>query len=160
MLVTPEGFARDRWRRLAAADDVDSALAGSRVIVPLDRLDAALAAGLDGVGAELAADSDPGPALPRLRSLQLIVLRFASFTDGRGFSLACRLRRLGFAGRLRAAGHVIPDQWAFLRDCGFDEVEIDDALAARHGEAAWRAAGQAMSGSYQRRLAGERRAGC
>lgn len=153
-LVTPEGFAPDRWRRLAA----DEPLAGSRVIVPLARLDEALVAGLAGIGVELAADADLGLVLRRLRSLQLIVLRFESFTDGRGFSLARRLRQFGFGGRLRAAGHVIPDQWAFLRDCGVDEVEIDDGLAARQGETAWRTAAGAITGSYQRRLVGERRA--
>jgi uncharacterized protein (DUF934 family) len=149
-LVTPEGFVLDRWRRL----DAGAELVGSRVVVPLARLDEALAAGLDGVGVELAADADLGLVLRRLRSLDLIVLRFESFTDGRGFSLARRLRQFGFTGRLRAAGHVIPDQWAFLRDCGVDEVEIDDALARRQGEAAWRAAAGAITGSYQRRLAG------
>jgi uncharacterized protein (DUF934 family) len=149
-LVTPEGFAPDRWRRI----DADAPLRGSRVIVGLDRLDAALAAGLDAVGVEIAADTDLALLLRRLRSIALVVLRFESFTDGRGFSLARRLRQLGYGGRLRAAGHVIPDQWGFLRDCGVDEVEIADDLAARHGETAWRAAGNAITGSYQRRLAG------
>jgi len=151
-LVTPEGFAPDPWTRL----DDDAPVAGSRVIVPLARLDEALAAGIDGVGVELAADADLALLLRRLGSLQLIVLRFASFTDGRGFSLARRLRQFGFSGRLRAAGHLIPDQWSFLRDCGVDEVEIADALAARQGEAAWRGAGGAITGSYQRRLAAGR----
>lgn len=153
-LVTPEGFAPDPWTRL----DADAPVVGSRVIVPPERLDAALAAGIDGVGVELAADADLGLVLRRLRSLQLIVLRFESFTDGRGFSLARRLRQFGFTGRLRAAGHLLPDQWPFLEDCGVDEVEIANALAERQGEAAWRAAGAAITGSYQRRLVGERRA--
>ena len=153
-LVTSEGFAPDRWRRL----DTEAELTGHRAIVPLERLDEALARGLDGIGVELAADADLGLVLRRLRSLQLIVLRFESFTDGRGFSLARQLRQFGFTGRLRAAGHVLPDQWPFLRDCGVDEVELDDALAERQGEAAWRAAAGAITGSYQRRLAGDRRA--
>jgi uncharacterized protein (DUF934 family) len=149
-LVTPEGFAPDRWRRLGG----DDPLAGARVVVPPERLDAALAAGLAGVGVELAGDADLGLVLRRLRSLDLIVLRFAGVTDGRGFSLARRLREFGFAGRLRAAGHLLPDQWAFLRDCGVDEVELDDAVAERQGEAAWRAAAGAITGSYQRRVSG------
>jgi uncharacterized protein (DUF934 family) len=153
-LVTPEGFAPDRWRRL----DAEAPLAGHRVIVPPDRLDEALAGGLAGIGVELAADTDLGLLLRRLRSIELIVLRFESFTDGRGFSLARQLRRFGFTGRIRAAGHLIPDQWAFLSECGVDEVELDDGLAGRQGEAAWRAAAGAITGSYQRRLVGERRA--
>lgn len=153
-IVTTEGFTRDRWRRAEA----DAPLTGNRVIVPPERIDEALVAGIDGVGVELAADADLGLLVRRLRSLDLIVLPFASFTDGRGFSLARQLRRLGFDGRLRAAGHVIPDQWAFLQECGVDEVEIDDALAQRQGEGAWRNARTAIGGSYQRRLVGERRA--
>ncbi len=153
-LITAEGFAPDRWRRLGD----DDAVVGARLIVPLARLDEALAAGVDGVGVELAPDADLTLLLRRLRSIELVALRFASFADGRGFSLARRLRRSGFAGRLRAAGHLIPDQWAFLRDCGVDEVELDDALAARHGESAWTTAATAITGSYQRRLAGGVRA--
>jgi uncharacterized protein (DUF934 family) len=149
-LVTPEGFAPDPWRRLGG----DDPLTGARVVVAPERLDEALAAGIVGVGVELAGDADLGLVTRRLRSLDLIVLRFAGVTDGRGFSLARRLRAFGFTGRLRAAGHLLPDQWAFLRDCGVDEVELDDALAERQGEAAWRAAAGAITGSYQRRLAG------
>ena len=69
--------------------------------------------------------------------------------DGRGFSIARRLRAMGYAGRLRAAGPLIPDQLRAARRVGFDEVELPDAVAARQGEAAWRLRPQ---GSYQARL--------
>lgn len=59
--------------------------------------------------------------------LRLIALRFPSFADGRGFSIARLLReRHGFQGELRAIGHILPDQAAFLRDSGFDAIEIPD----------------------------------
>jgi len=150
-LVTDEGFAHDRWRR-----PTDDEPLGAEVclIVPLQRLDEALAAGVDPVGVELRADADLALLIRRLHSIALIALRFESFADGRGFSLARRLRALGYRGRLRAAGHIIADQWAFLRSCGVDEAEIDDELARRQPEASWRRARAAISGSYQSRLAG------
>lgn len=60
-----------------------------------------------------------------------------SFADGRGFTLATLLRMRGHLGLLRAAGHVIADQYAMARRAGFDEVEISDELAARQPEGDW-----------------------
>ncbi len=57
--------------------------------------------------------------------------RFPSFSDGRGLSLAKRLRRAGFKGTLRASGPLIADQFREALDCGFDEIELPDAMAAR-----------------------------
>lgn len=100
----------------------------------------------------LANDDAPETLAPYFDKIVLIAVAFPSFADGRGFSIACRLRDLGYAGRLRATGHMITDQYASARACGFDEVEIDDALAARQPEAHWQAAA-AIRISYQRRLA-------
>lgn len=151
-LVTADGFVHDRWRR------VDDALDGAGLIVALDRLDEALASGITPLGVEIGADTDLNLLLKRLHSIALIAIRFDSFRDGRGFSVARRLRQLGYSGRLRATGSVIADQWAFLRDCGIDEALIDDSLATRQPESAWLQAATAISGSYQHRLAGTVRA--
>lgn len=48
-----------------------------------------------------------------------------------------RFREQGYTGRLRAQGHVLSDQFGYALASGFDEVEIDDALAARQPEAHW-----------------------
>jgi uncharacterized protein (DUF934 family) len=101
---------------------------------------------------ELGPDSDPGGLGPDVREAPLIRVHFPSFSDGRGFTLARRLRRMGYAGRLRAAGHVIADQYAMARRAGFDEVEIDEVLAARQPEAQWRARADWRSNDYQARL--------
>ncbi len=148
-LVTDEGFAPDRWHRAGEDESLDGC---ARVLVPLDRFDEALAEAVEPIGVEIGPDADLDRLVPHLSLLALIAVRFASFADGRGFSLARRLRRLGFTGRLRATGPVIADQWPFLRACGVDEAEIPDALAHRQPEASWRAASASMSGSYQRRL--------
>jgi uncharacterized protein (DUF934 family) len=83
--------------------------------------------------------SDTRPAdLPRdFTGISLIRVAFPSFSDGRGFTLARHLRGAGYAGRLRAKGHVIADQYAMARRSGFDEVEISDDLAARQPADQW-----------------------
>ncbi|GAB4267612.1 MAG: DUF934 domain-containing protein [Pararhodobacter sp.] len=106
----------------------------------------------DGAWFDLAADVDPGALEGRIDALPAIRIGFDSFADGRGFTLAARLRRMGFAGRLRARGHVIADQYAMARRAGFDEVEIDDDLAARQPEDQWRARADWRSHDYRARL--------
>ena len=54
---------------------------------------------------------------------ETLVLEFGAFRDGRGFSLASILRERGWAGRLVAAGHLLPDQARHLKRSGFDAVE-------------------------------------
>ena len=117
VIVTDAGFAPEDW---------------TQPVVPL-------AEAVDGnaTAVDLASTDDPEALVPHLDRLALIRVTFGSFSDGRGFTLARRLRRLGFTGRLRARGHVIADQYAMARRSGFDEVEIADDLAARQPEAQW-----------------------
>lgn len=127
------GERPDTFRREAGAD---------RRLAPLEQLDAALAARRTGelVGVELPNTADPATLVARFETLALIAVVFPAFTDGRGFSLARALRRLGYAGRLRAVGPLIADQFGHALACGFDEVEIPDALAARQPVGQWLAA--------------------
>ncbi|WP_372841018.1 DUF934 domain-containing protein [Phaeovulum sp.] len=87
--------------------------------------------------------------LPRLAAIRI---GFPAFSDGRGFTLAVRLRRMGYAGRLRAQGHLIADQYAMARRSGFDEVEIDAELAARQPEPQWLARANWQAHDYRSRL--------
>ncbi|MHA7817831.1 MAG: DUF934 domain-containing protein [Pseudohaliea sp.] len=80
----------------------------------------------EGAGLQLEAADDPGPLLDALAGLALIAVHFGVFTDGRGFSLARRLREAGFAGELRARGELLPDQAHYLRRCGFNALEFAD----------------------------------
>ena len=84
--------------------------------------------------------------------IALIRISFPSHLDGRGFSLARHLRLLGYRGRLRAAGHVLADQYAMARRSGFDEVEIDPALARRQPEEQWLFRADWRKHDYQERL--------
>ncbi|MEM9331424.1 MAG: DUF934 domain-containing protein [Pseudomonadota bacterium] len=86
----------------------------------------------------------------------MLRISFPSFADGRGFSLAKQLRQNGYEGRLRAVGHIISDQYGFARTCGFDEVEIDFALAGRQPEEQWLARISDPELSYQHKWLAER----
>lgn len=96
------------------------------------------------LSADTTIDNLPGIA----HKAHAIRITFSSFADGRGFTLAAALRRAGFAGRLRAAGHVIADQYAMARRSGFDEVEISSELATRQPEQQWRARADWRRHSY------------
>jgi len=76
-------------------------------------------------GVDLPNDADAAEVFAAIREADCVRIAFPSFADGRGFTLARRLRQLGFTGRLRAAGHVLPDQYRHTRRSGFDELETD-----------------------------------
>lgn len=101
---------------------------------------------------DLPNDADPSGLRDHLDRIALIRIPFPSFADGRAFSLAKRLRLMGFRGRLRASGHVLVDQYRLARRSGFDEVEIDDALAARQPEEQWLRYADWQSLGYQGRV--------
>ncbi|MFW2587244.1 DUF934 domain-containing protein [Sagittula sp. SSi028] len=101
---------------------------------------------------DLASDTDPATLTPDMAAN--IRIAFPSSADGRGFSLAKILRLQGFTGRLRAQGHVLADQYAMARRCGFDEVEIDQALADRQPEAQWIFRADWQAHDYQSRIRG------
>ena len=90
--------------------------------------------------------------VPLFGRIALIRIAFPSHMDGRGFSLARHLRLLGYRGRLRAAGHILADQYAMARRSGFDEVEIDPALAERQPEEQWVFRANWQTHDYQERL--------
>lgn len=127
VIVTDAGFGPDTWT------------AGYEGANTLD-----LASDTDPVA--LAADLDAG--------IEMIRIDFPSFADGRGFTIARQLRLTGYTGRLRAKGHVIAEQYAMARRCGFDEVEIDDALAARQPEDQWLSRANWQANDYQARMRG------
>ena len=123
VIVTDEGFAATDWAADLAEDEV--------LTLPSDT---------DAHAVDLA-------ALPGL-----VRVEFPSFSDGRGFTIARVLRDRGYTGKLRASGHVIADQYAMARRCGFDDVEISEELAARQPQEQWKFRAEWKSHSYQDRL--------
>ncbi|NOX73812.1 MAG: DUF934 domain-containing protein [Alphaproteobacteria bacterium] len=107
-------------------------------------------------GQEITLDArdDLAAILRRLDRLSAIRIRAGAFGDGSVFSQARLLRRLGFSGRLCAAGPLIPDQLHMARGAGFDEIEPDAEILARHDDAAWRRAADRYRTTYLARLKG------
>jgi uncharacterized protein (DUF934 family) len=121
---------------------------------PADPVDAVTLADLPtnrGV-VDLANTDDPLMLKDHLAGLTLIRLAFPAFNDGRAFTIARRLREMGYRGVLRALGPVIADQYAMLRRVGFDEAEIPDDLAARQPAAQWQFRADWQAHHYQARL--------
>lgn len=57
--------------------------------------------------------------------LAVIAVDFPKFGDGRGYTIAYRLRnRLGYRGELRAIGDVLRDQLFYMRRAGFDAFAV------------------------------------
>ncbi len=107
-------------------------------------------------GALLTSGSDPSVVLePAADSAALsaaaaggsvVAIRFPTFGDGRGHSLAVLLReRHGFKGEIRAVGYLIPDLAPFLLRSGFDTAEITDANDVE----TWKGAVTRISHLYQ-----------
>jgi uncharacterized protein (DUF934 family) len=145
--LKPDGFARPvEGGQLPDGD----------VILPLARLaaegESVLARG-NRLGVELPNTAKLVEIQPLLGRLALVSISFPSFADGRGFSLAKRLRGLGFVGRLRATGPLIADQLRHALGCGFDEVEIPLPLLMRQPVSQWLAGLSAITLRYQRNAA-------
>jgi len=132
VIVTDAGFAADGWTEgFATLADLETGPARA---------------------VDLANTDDPTRLSNRLADIALIRIAFPAFNDGRGFTLARRLRTMGYTGRLRAAGPVIADQYAMFRRTGFDEVEIPDEMAARQPQDQWQFRADWHAHDYQSRL--------
>lgn len=134
VIVTDTGFRADDWTDGYRTADTSPANDCARAV-------------------DLPSDTAPD-ALTKHFGAPMVRIDFPTSADGRGFTLASLLRSAGFKGRLRARGHVLADQYAMARRSGFDEVEINDALAARQPEAQWLARANWQSHNYQARLRG------
>lgn len=88
------------------------------------------------VGVILPNDSDIEVLEQDLAKLDLVVLQFPKWTDGRAYSQARILRaRYRFGGEVRATGDVLVDMMPLLARTGFDAVALrgdqDRATAER-----------------------------
>ncbi len=120
------------------ADDIfvtvadDAALPDGGTIVTLARFAAerdALLARNAPLGLRLKSSESPESLGADAQRLSVIVLEFPIFRDGRAFSWARMLRtRLGYTGEIRAAGHFLYDQLAFMVRTGFDGFEVPDGF--------------------------------
>ena len=82
------------------------------------------------LGVRLKSDESPERLGADIDRLSVIVLEFPKFRDGRAFSWARMLRtRLGFKGEIRATGHFLYDQLAFMVRVGIDAFEVPEDFA-------------------------------
>ena len=87
------------------------------------------------VGVWFASDERPNELKEDIARFKVIAVDFPKFSDGRGYSIAYKLRaQLGYTGELRAIGDVLRDQMFYLQRVGFDafaprpDRSIEDAL--------------------------------
>jgi len=96
-------------------------------------------------------DADLTKIALRLNNVKVISVDFPGFTDGRGFSIARELRKkYGYKGLLIADGPLIPDQYVYALQCGFDAVKVDEATYSRQSESDWFDAMDSFRLTYQR----------
>lgn len=138
-LLDRNGLKAETWSREAGA---------TQRIVPFEERAEALA-GNAPLGAEIPNTVRVPELEPHFDRLALIAIRFPSFSDGRGFSIAKALRNAGYRGTLRAVGPLIADQFAYALACGFDEVELPPEVASRQPVEIWLAAARAFRATYQ-----------
>lgn len=108
----------------------------------------------DGAEPTVLTSDTPLSELAEHLAVPLLAIDFPAMTDGRGFSIARRLRELGYRGRLRAVGKLIADQYAMARRVGFDEVQISADLARRQPEDQWLFRSDWQQWDHRERLAG------
>jgi uncharacterized protein (DUF934 family) len=159
-LIRNGAFADDTF--VTVGDDTPLPANGTIVSLPRFRREReTLVARNAALGVRLKSAESPEELGEDVHRLSVIVLEFPAFRDGRAFSWARMLRtRLGFAGEIRAAGHFLYDQIAFMTRVGFDAFEVPEGFTLAQFE---RALGE-MSHVYQpaadrRRTIGQLRAG-
>lgn len=131
-LWAKSGFRRDAWRHV----DDDVALPTGFAIISLQRWRSEKSALAANPATSIGLRLEPTDILDldqdEIGHIDLIVLKFPKFTDGRAYSTARRLReQLKYAGELRATGDVLFDQLPLMLRCGFDSFEIADAATIR-----------------------------
>ena len=130
VIVTDAGFAPAPERKVVALTDLT-----------------------DQTAVDLSNTDDPLALAGHLDRLTLIRVAFPAFNDGRAFTIARKLREMGYRGELLAKGPVIADQFGMLRRVGFDGAEIPDDLASRQPADQWRfRAADWQAHQYQARL--------
>ncbi|GKY89467.1 DUF934 domain-containing protein [Sinisalibacter aestuarii] len=137
LIVTDTGFAPDDWPN--GFHSLESAAAG---------------AGCVECGIEIVPEDHIAAHRAEILAAPMIRVAVTGFADGRGFTLARALRLMGYTGRLRAGAGLIADQYAMARRAGFDEVEIDAALATRQPEEHWLFRADWRAYDHQSRLRG------
>ena len=147
-LLKNNALVSDTWIHADAEGELPNA---GDVIVPFARMlkDFGALSERDGkLGVQFGNTDRPEALATFLPRLSVIVLPFPAFNDGRAYSIARKLREMGYRGELRAIGNVLPDQLQFMLQVGFDSFEIGERFSLE----TWQKASRQMSLAYQRGL--------
>lgn len=128
-LIKDGAFVEDHFQTVAD----DEPMPANGTIVSLSRFvrerDALLARNAP-LGVRLKSEESPEALGDDVQRLSVVTLEFPKFRDGRGFSWARMLRtRMGFRGEIRATGHYLYDQLAFMARVGIDAFEVRENFA-------------------------------
>ncbi|WP_259782648.1 DUF934 domain-containing protein [Aestuariispira ectoiniformans] len=145
-LIKKGHIVEDSWRYLG---EDEAPTSGDKILIPL----AVWAEHREGLletntnyGVVLQPGDEVDALVADLDRLDVVVVTFPAFSDGRGFSQARLLReRHGFRGEIRAAGHIIQDQYLYLDRSGVDTLEVADEKAVK----GWLEAIEEISVFYQ-----------
>lgn len=100
-----------------------------------EQRDALLARGAP-LGIVLRSDEKPELIRDDLGRFSVVALDFPVFRDGRAYSYARLVRRMGWDGELRAVGEVLLEQLHYMHRVGFNSFLVSDENAV----AAWETA--------------------
>lgn len=82
------------------------------------------------IGVWLSPNDDLNEVAKHFDQWPLVAIDFPKFTDGRGYSIAWRLRNHHkYTGELRAIGNVLVDQLFFMLRVGFDTLALDPNIS-------------------------------
>ena len=140
LIIKNKTVVEDDWSvlRLADGDNPESvAVPAGKVIVPLKVWLAqrnVLSLRKD-IGVWLASNERVEDLKNDVANFPVIAVDFPKFGDGRGYSIAYRLRaRLAYKGELRAIGDVLRDQLFYMQRAGFNafatraDKDVNEAL--------------------------------
>jgi len=142
MLIKENNIVTDEWTvlRLHGGEAADRiAVPAGKVIVPLPVWNCQYEAlqGRTELGLWLAGFDRAEDITDAVHRFPVIAIDFHKYNDGRGYTLAYRLRKqMGYRGELRAMGDVLHDQLFYLKRVGFDAFAVredKDAHAALAG---------------------------
>ena len=126
----------DNWQVLhleADADPAAQAVAAGQWLVPFNVWIAqrdALKERAGEIGVWLSPHDDLNAVAAEFAAWPLVAIDFPKFTDGRGYSIAWRLRNNHkYTGELRAIGNVLVDQLFFMLRVGFDTLALDPKVS-------------------------------
>jgi len=130
----------DAWQVLRPEADADLAsisVPAGHWLVPfgLWQVQAARLKTRHDIGVWVSPSDDLAEVAKSFSDWPLVAIDFPKFTDGRGYSIAWRLRNhYQYSGELRAIGNVLVDQLFFMLRVGFDTLALDPKVSAATAE--------------------------